>query len=195
MQPSEDQPSITADDRGIHFVRVRDEDIVVSWGEIGSIDAAKCESPDGTTYIEIYVNHLSGVDFGFHSTETGYADVLASMERHLIGFKTSDVEAAKTWGEKLGRPPIWKRDEQVQPFQLEPLVVDTRPPTEAERQQMTEAHRASVVTCERILGRPLQPHELACVHTGFENARIVGRIASPLSELLVVGGFGSSDLS
>ncbi len=193
MQPSAHRPGITADDRGIHFVGIRDKDIVVPWGEIESIDAAKYTSIDNTTFVEVYVNHISGVDFRFHSTEDGSANVLAAMERHLIGFKPSGVQSAGTWEENLDRPPLWKRDERLQPFQFEPPVIDNRPPTDAERQQMVAAHQASVATCERILGRALLPAELACVQVGFENARIVGNIASPLSKLLAARGAGSTE--
>ena len=152
MQPSADRPTIAADDRGIHFLGVEDRDIVVAWGEIESVDAIRYDSSDDSTFIEVYINHLSGVDFRFHSTEHGYTDALVAMERHLIGFSTSGVENVETWEANPDRPPVWKRDEQVQPFQLEPLVIDNRLPTDAERQQMAAARQASVDTCERDFG-------------------------------------------
>jgi len=107
------------------------------------------------------------------------------MEQHLTGFSRVKAEAAGTWEQKLDTPPVWQRDEAVQPFQLRPPVIDPRDPTPQELAQMEAAHRASIATCERILGRPLQPGEMACVHTGFENGRITGSIAPPLCHLLV----------
>lgn len=195
MQPSADRVTIAADERGIHFQRVADKDIVIAWGEIGSVEAAKCDCTDGSTFVEVYVVHFSGVDFRFHSTESGYADVLAAMERHLIGFNASDVAGAGTWEDELDSPPVWKRDETLQPFQLEPPLIDNRPPTEAEHQQMAAARQASVDTCERILGRALLPEELDCVQVRFENARVVGHIASPLSSRIAARGAESPDVA
>jgi hypothetical protein len=184
MQPSADRPSITADDRGIHFVGVSDRDIVVSWGEIESVDVAKYTSADGSTFLEVYVNHFSGVDFRFHSVEPNYAHVVAVMEQHLIGFSRSKLEAAGTWEEKPDGTVVWQRDISIQPYEFQPQVVDPRPPTEAERVQMAAAYRATVATCEKLLGRQLQDHELACIYTGFENGKIVGSISSPLCNLI-----------
>jgi hypothetical protein len=184
MQPEASQPAIAADDVGIHFLRSGRDDIVVDWGEIESVDAARCESADGSSFIEVYIDHFSGVDFRFGSDEAGYEQVMASMERHLIGFSRAQAEAAGTWEQKLKMPVIWRRDEAVQPLQLRPPLIDPREPTAEESVQMEAAHRAAIATCERILGRPLSADELACVHTGFENGRIVGDIARPLCDLL-----------
>jgi hypothetical protein len=184
MEPEATQPAIAADDVGIHFLRSA-RDIVVDWGEIESVDAARCESADGSSFLEVYINHLSGVDFRFHDVEAGYEQVMASMEQHLVGFSRAIAEAAGTWEQKLDSPPVWKRDEAIQPFQLRPPEIDPREPTAEERQRMESAHRASIATCEKILGRLLQPQEIACVQTGFENGRIVGSIAAPLCHMLV----------
>jgi hypothetical protein len=184
MQPPADRPNITADERGIHFVGVTDRDILVSWGEIESVDAAKCASTDGSIVLEVYVNHFSGVDFRFHNVEPGYLQVMSVMEQRLIGFSRSKLEAAGTWEEKLDGTAVWQRDESVQPYEFQPQVVDPRPPTEAERLQMAAAHQASIATCAKLLGRQLQDHELACIYTGFENGRIVGNISPPLCNLI-----------
>lgn len=185
MQPESTQPAIAADHVGIHFLRRGRDDIVVDWGEIESVDAARCDSTDGTSFLEVYVDHVSGVDFRFHNVELGYEQVMASMEQHLIGFSRAKAEAAGTWEQKLDTPPVWKRDEAVQPFQLRPPKIDTREPTAEELVQIQAAHRASVCTCQKILGRRLTADEIACVETGFENGRITGNIAAPLSQLLV----------
>jgi hypothetical protein len=111
---------------------------------------------------------------------------MAEMEKHLFGFRRARLEAVRTFEEEGQTiPVIWKRDEAIQPFQLRPPVVEPRDPTPQERAQMEAAHQASIATCERILGRPLEPAELACVQTGFENGRIDGSIAAPLCHLLV----------
>ena len=185
MQPEAPRPAIAADDVGIHFLRSGRDGIVVYWGEIASVDAACCHSSDGSTFLEIYIDHISGVDIRFHNVESGYEQVMASMEEHLIGFSRAKAEGAGTWEQKLDTPPVWERDEAIQPFVLRPPVIDPRDPTPQERARMQAAHQASIVTCEKILGRPLDPAELACVQTGFENGRIVGSIAPPLCHLLV----------
>jgi hypothetical protein len=185
MQPQASQPAIAGDDVGIRFLRSGRDDIVVDWGEIESVDAARCDSTDGSSVLEVYINHISGVDFSFHDVDAGYEQVMASMEQHLIGFSRAKAEAAGTWEQKLDTPPVWKRDEATQPFQLRPPIIDSRDPTPEERVQMQAAHQASVATCERILGRPLSADEFPCVETGFENGRIMGNIAPPLSRLLV----------
>jgi hypothetical protein len=185
MQPEDAQPAIAADDVGIHFLRSGRDDIVVDWGEIASVDAARCDSTDGSTFLEVYIDHISGVDFRFHDVEVGYARVMASMEQHLIGFSRATAEAAETWDKKLDSPPVWKRDEAIQPFELRAPVIDPREPTPQERVQMEAAHKASIATCEKILGRPLDAKEVACVQTGFENGRITGNIAPPLAQRLV----------
>jgi hypothetical protein len=185
MQPEASQLTIAADDVGIHFLHGA-QDIVVDWGEIAQVCALREKYADGTPFIEVYVDHLSGVDFSFHNVEVGYAQVTAEMEKHLIGFTRAALEAVRTFDEEGQTiPVVWKRDETVQPFRLRPPVIDPRDPTAEERVQMEAAHRASIATCERILGRPLSFDELECVHTGFENGRIVGSIAHPLCDLLV----------
>ncbi len=185
MQLEPNQPAIAADDVGIHFLQSGCDDVVVDWGEIESVDAARCDSADGTTFLEVYVYHISGVDFRFHDVEAGYAQVMASVERHLIGFSRAKAEGAGTWEQMLDTPPVWTRDENVQPFQLRPPKIDTREPTAQERAQMEGVHRASIVTCEKILRRSLTGDELRCVKTGFENGRIVGSIGVPLCNLLI----------
>jgi hypothetical protein len=185
MQPDATQPTITADEVGIHFLH-GDHDIVVDWGEIASVCALRQTYSDGTPYIEVFVDHFSGVDFRFQSVEAGYEQTLAEMEKYLIGFSSAAVKAVRTFDEEAQTiPAIWTRDETVQPFQLRPPVIDPRSPTPQERAQMDAAHQATIATCEKILGRQLQPHEIACVQTGFENGCIVGSVAAPLCNLLV----------
>lgn len=157
----------------------------MTWGEIESVDADRCVSKDGATFIEVYINHISGVDFRFHDVDVGYAQVMASMEKHLIGFSRAKAEAAETWDKRLDAPPVWKRDETIQPFVLRPPVIDSRQPTPVERVQMEAARQASIARCEKILGRALDANEIACIHTGFENGRITGNITAPLAQRLV----------
>jgi hypothetical protein len=185
MLPKTTQPTIAADDVGIHFLHGA-PDIIVEWGEIAQICALRQTYTDGTPYIEVFVDHFSGVDFRFHSVEVGYSQTTAEMERHLLGFKRATLEAVGTF-EEIGEtiPVVWKRDEAIQPFQFRPQVIDPRQPTLEERNQMEAAHRASIATCEKILGRSLRPDELTCVETRFENARIVGNIRAPLCNLLI----------
>ncbi len=185
MRPEVTKPVIAADDVGIHFLH-GDKDIVVDWGEIAKVCALRQNHPDGTPYIEVFVDHISGVDFRFHSVEVGYEQTTAEMETYLVGFKRAALEAVRTLDEEGQTiPVIWTRDGAVQPFQLYPPVIDPRLPTPQERAEMEAAHQASIATCEKILGRQLEPHEIACVQTGFENGRIVGNIAAPLCHLLV----------
>jgi hypothetical protein len=186
MQPQASPPSISADDVGIHFLGSSRNDIIVHWGEIAEVCALRDTYADGTPFIEVYIDHFSGVDFRFHSVEAGYEQTTAEMEKRLIGFRRAALEAVRTFeeeGETI--PVVWKRDEALQPFQLQPLKVDTREPTSEERAQMERAHQASITTCEKILGRSLTSDELACINTGFENGRIVGNIAPPLCDLLL----------
>jgi hypothetical protein len=179
--------SVAADDQGIHFLgKGGVEIVVVSWGEIRSVSAVRWPRPDGSNFLDVYIDHFSGVDFTFTDVEDGYDQVMAAMEQHLVGFTRARVEAAPPpVPEKLGWVDAWKRDERVQPFQLSPLKVDNRAPTEEERALMRSAHQASIDSCERILGRPLDASELACIHTEFKNGEIAGGISPPLSEKLV----------
>jgi len=186
MQSPTHKRSVSADDVGIHFVGVDREDILVEWGEIESVDAARWKSADGSSFLEVYVYHFSGVDFRFHDVESGYEQVMAAMEQHLIGFSRKQVEThGENWEQKIGSAVPWKRDDSVQPFKLSDRKIDPRPPTKEEVSRMESARRATISTCEKTLGRPLLAHELECIHVGFENARIVGSIAQPLYNLLV----------
>ena len=184
MQPEANRPTIAADDIGIHFMH-GDKDVVVHWGEIAQICALREKYADDTPFIEVFVDHLSGVDFRFHSVEMGYEQTTAEMEKHLIGFKRAMLETVRTLDEEQTIPVVWKRDELFQPFQLHPPVIDTRDPSPEERTRMQAAHQASITTCEKILGRPLSLDEVACVQTGFENGRITGKIAAPLAHFLM----------
>lgn len=177
---------VFADSVGIHWLGHR-RDIVVDWGEIESVDASRCNSADGSTFIEVCVNHFSGVDFSFHDSEPGYGQVVAMMEVHLLGFSRVKLEAAGTWEQQLDAPPVWRRDKTIQPFRLRPPEVDTREPTPEEIIQMQAAHQASIATCEKLLGRALNETELECVHTGFKNGRIVGDLSQPLADEIVKG--------
>ncbi len=186
MQSEAPRPAIYADDMGIHFLRSGRDDVIVDWGEIAEVCALRENYEDGTPFIEVFIDHISGVDFRFHSVELGYQQTTVEMEKHLIGFRRAALESVRTFEEEGQTiPVIWKRDEGLQPFELRPLKVDPREPTPEERAQMERAHLASIATCEKILGRSLTADELACVETGFENGRIVGSIASPLCHLLV----------
>lgn len=185
MQPETTGPTIAADDVGVHFLHGA-KDIVVRWGEIAQVCALRQNDPDGTPYIEVFVDHVSGVDFRFHNVEVGYEQTTAEMEKYLGGFTRAALEAVGSLDEGGQTiPVIWTRQEAVQPFQLAPPVIDPRPPTPEERAQIEAAHQAAIATCEKILGRQLEPHEIACVQTGFENGRIVGNIAARLCHELV----------
>jgi hypothetical protein len=175
---------IFADDAGIHFEGSTRE-VIVHWGEIAAICAVKETTNDGESFLEIYVDHISGVDFRFHSVDEGYAQVMAEMENHLIGFARERVETVGTIKEmNYDMPAVWTRDETVQPFELHERPIDRRDPTEAEVEQMERARAATVVTCERILGRSLTDAERACIHVTFENGKIVGNISALLAEFL-----------
>jgi hypothetical protein len=181
----EAKPRITADDAGIHFHGSGRKDIVLHWGEIASVDAARCEATDGSTFLEIYVDHISGVDFRFDDVEDGYAQVMLAMEKHLNGFSRAEAEAARTWDQKQDAAVVWKRDESVQPFEIHPPEIDTRAPSDEELKQMDSGRQACVAACERKLGRHLTPAEIGCIYVGFENGRIVGNIRKPLCDLLL----------
>ncbi len=167
---------------GFTFCAARD-DIVIHWGEIQSVDATRGKYADGSTFLEISVDHFCGVDFRFHASEVGYAQVMAEMEKRLIGFSRAQAEAAGTWEEKLDTPPVWQRDEKLQPLEMRPPEVDTREPSPEERVQMAASFEAFVAKCEKELGRPLVPAELNCLCTVFENGRIVGSDVQPLCDL------------
>ena len=190
MQPEPPIRTVAADEMGIHFL-AGDEDIVVDWGEIAQICALREKDADGTPFIEVFVDHLSGVDFRFHSVDPGYEQTTAEMENRLIGFKRAKLEAVRTLDEEQTIPVVWERDEASQPFQLRASAVDPRDPTPEERARMKAAHDSSIATCEKILGRPLRGEEVACVKTGFENGRIMGSIAPPLAQLLVARQSGT----
>ena len=185
MQFEAAEPIIFADDVGIHLPAV-DGYVVVDWGEIAQVCGLREQYADGRPFINVFVDHISGVDFRFHSVDGGYEQTMALMEKHLIGFRRAGLEAVRTFEEEGQTiPVVWKRDESAQPFQLRAPVIDRRDPNPQERAQIEAAHQASIATCEKALGRPLKPAELACVQTGFENGRIVGGIAPPLCHLLV----------
>jgi hypothetical protein len=185
MDADASNPRIAADIVGVHFLH-GERDIVVDWGEIAQVSAVRQEYADGRRFIEVFVDHISGVDFRFLSIDKGFEQTVATMERYLIGFMRSALEAVPMLDEENQTiPVVWKRDESIQPFQLCPPVIDPRGPTPEERVQMEAAYHASIATCERALGRPLEAGEIECVQTSFENGRIVGRIAPPLCDLLL----------
>jgi hypothetical protein len=180
-----------ADDVGIHLPAV-DDYAIVDWGEIAQVDALREKDQDGTVFIDVMIVHISGVDFHFHSVDSGYEQTTAEMEKHLPGFRRDRLEAVPTFedaGETI--PTVWERDEAVQPFSLRPPTINPRDPTPQERVQIEAARKASVTTCEKILGRPLSADERACVQTGFENGRITGSIAPPLAQLLAARQSGA----
>src|ERR1700683_102487 len=172
MRPKKTRPTIAADEVGIYFLHCK-EGVVVEWGEIADICAFRENYADGTPFIQVFVDHYSGVDFGFKSDEVGFAQTTTEMEKRLYGFKKTELESVRSFEEEGQTiPMVWKRDEAIQPFQLRPPMIDPREPTPAERKQMKAAHRASIATCEKILGRRLTKSELVCVETRFENGRI-----------------------
>ncbi|MBK8498857.1 MAG: hypothetical protein IPL52_08570 [Flavobacteriales bacterium] len=184
MRSEQSRPTIFADDLGIHF-SAGEEDIVVVWGEIAAICASR-QVYQGTTHIEVFVDHFTGVDFRFQSGEAGYEQTTAEMEKHLIGFDRAQLEVVRISpedGEEIN--DVWVRDEAVQPFQMQPDVIDPRDPTPDEVAQMETARRASIASSEQLLGRPLHPEEVACIHVWFENGRIMGNTTPPLSQLLI----------
>ncbi|HZZ45184.1 MAG TPA: hypothetical protein VFE58_19765 [Tepidisphaeraceae bacterium] len=185
MQPEATQPAIAADDVGIRFLRSGRDDIIVDWGEIESVDVARYDSTDDSSFFEVYINHVSGVDFRFKDVDVGYEQVMESMEQYLIGFSRDKAEVAGAREQALNTIPVWKRDEGIQPFELRLPKINTREPTAQELMQMQLAHRASVASCEKILGRTLTPDEMVCVETSFENGSVKGNIAPPLSRLLI----------
>jgi hypothetical protein len=113
-----DKPAVAADDQGIHFLG-SGNDIVLAWGDIASVEALRWQHADGSSYLEICVEHVSGVDFRFQDCHEGYDQVMTAMEERLIGFSRARAEAAQT-GDQEHTPVIWKRAEAVQPFQLTP---------------------------------------------------------------------------
>jgi hypothetical protein len=173
-----------ADDDGVHFEGGDDEDIVVYWGEIESVWAVRWQPAEGNSLLEISLNHITGVDFNFVDVEGGYAEVMAAMEKHLAGFSREAAESAPIFEKEQDIRVVWKRDPISQPFELHPLPVTNRPPTEQEASMVKAAHKASIATCEKLLGRALTADEKCCIYTGFENGRIAGNIAPPLSEML-----------
>ena len=98
---------ISADEVGIHFRGSGSRDIVIHWGEIASVDADRCDSTDGSTYLEIYLNHVSGVDFRFGDDHNEYAEVMLAMEKHLRGFSRNHAEAAGAGDFRV----VWQRGE------------------------------------------------------------------------------------
>jgi hypothetical protein len=185
MQDSSNKNTLFADDVGIHFQGVRNKDIVVVWGEIAQICAVRMRYADNTPFIQIHVDHISGVDFRFQDSEAGYEQVMREMEKHLIGFTRSALEAVGSLEVEADIPIVWKREESLQPFQVQQMVIDPRDPTPEESIQMDAARRATIETCEKKLGRPLNSEERECVCIGFENGRIVGHVKPPLCNLLI----------
>jgi hypothetical protein len=184
MESQASLPEIIADDVGIHFLGTGRDDIILDWGEIASVDAMKYPQADGSSLLEMYVYHISGVDFRFQDCFVGYDQVMTTMEKHLSGFSRARAEAVLEIDQAIG-PPIWTRDETVQPFQLRPPAIDSREPTPEELVQMNTARHASIAICEKILGRALNQHEVDCIQVEFKNGRIVGGIAAPLCNLLI----------
>jgi hypothetical protein len=176
--------SVAADEAGIHFFGGPDDNLV-DWGEIESVHAARFRGADGVSYLEVFVDHISGVDFRFQDVEEGYDQVISAMEQHLIGFRRASLEAVEPFETAKNLVEIWKRNQAIQPFHLRPPEVDNRDPTAEERVLVQSAHKATIATCERVLGRELDADELRCISTRFENGRISGAIASPLCERLV----------
>lgn len=116
--PAPEGPRIFADDAGIHFRRSGARDFILDWGEIAGVDTARRESDDGTSILEIDVGHFSGAEFRFHDVDPGYDQVINAMEQHLLGFSRAKAEAAFPNDQKQeNAPPIWKRNEVLQPFQ------------------------------------------------------------------------------
>jgi hypothetical protein len=51
-------------------------------------------------------------------------------------------------------------------------------------EQQAAAHQASILTCERLLGRKLTDLELNCVKDEYKDGELRGWITAPLSETL-----------
>lgn len=184
LQPEPARSAIVADEVGIHFF-VGDEDILIAWGEVASVSASRWPY-EGNIHTRVFVDHYTGVDFRFHSGEVGYEQTTAQMEKRLIGFSRAQLEAVDVSGEDGEHiHDVWVRDETVQPFELQPEVVDPRDPTPQERADIEAARHASIASAERLLERPLQPEEVACIRVWFENGRIMGSTAQPLAQLLI----------
>jgi hypothetical protein len=127
MSTEEGRPDLAADETGIHFLRSACEGRghpMVYWGEIDQVCSLRWKQADGTTFLEIYLDHYSGVDFRFQNGDSGYEQVMAEMEKHLLGFLQARVEAVGTWDEEQDLPVVvWRRDEAVQSFELRPPSV------------------------------------------------------------------------
>jgi hypothetical protein len=110
------KPAILADEIGVHFLRSGRNDIVVEWSEIEQVCALRQRNPDLTEWIEVFIDHLSGVDFTFLSVESGYVQVMAAMERHLNGFSRARLEAVGTLDEEENFPVVvWRCDPGAPP--------------------------------------------------------------------------------
>ena len=68
------------------FSEVGETTLLLTGGRSKASTRLVADSADGSTFLEVYINHLSGVDFRFHDVEVGYNRWWASMEQHLIGF-------------------------------------------------------------------------------------------------------------
>ena len=61
---------------------------------------------------------------------------------------------------------------------------DAKKLTTEQAQQVEAARQASITSTQQLLGRPLTEPEKDCIHVDFDDGRVRGRIAPPLSETL-----------
>ena len=63
---------------------------------------------------------------------------------------------------------------------------DAKNLTTEQAQQVEAARQASITSTQQLLGRPLTEPEKDCIHVDFDDGRVRGRIAPPLSEKWLV---------
>jgi hypothetical protein len=187
MNSATDEPRIAADDIGIRFLAIasRGPDYPgVEWGEIHQVCALRNQIENVPPWLEIYVDHFSGVDFRFTSAEKGYEQVMTAMEQHLSGFSRARAEAVGTWEEEQDLPVVWRRDLVAQPFESRLPQKGPRGPKHVETHAMECLRNATIAVCEMRLGRQIEAGELRCIHTDVKDGTIQANIAEPLSKTL-----------
>ena len=187
MKPATVEPRMAADDIGIRFMAIGSgwgDYPGVEWGEIHQVCALWNKSRDNPPWLEIYVDHFSGVDFRFSSVGKGYDQVMKAIEEHLVGFSRARAEAVGSWEEEQDLPVVWRRDLVAQPFELRLPQVDPRDPTPVEPHVIECVRNATIGICAMCLGRELEAEELHCIQANLIEGRIRGSITCPLSETL-----------
>jgi hypothetical protein len=153
-------------------------------GEIEGICALWNRAEADRPWLEIYVDHFSGVDFRFSNACKGYEQVMTAMEVRLLGFSRDRAEAVGSWEEEQRLPVVWRRDLVAQPFESRLPEADPRDPTPVELHVRESVRNVTIAICALRLGRELEADELRCVHTDLKDGKIQGAIAYPLSETL-----------